>query len=138
MNKWILLLLLVIVGTNETLAQKKKKIGLAELDLIRGLYYQRNTIGPYSGTAYEEHPNGKKKLSAPIKEGKLHGTSRQWEKDGTKIFEAYYEMGVQVGTETQWYATGQKQLEISYENGEAEGSLYRMAQERKDQVERNV
>ena len=119
MHKWIIALCLL--GIIQQASAQKKKISTAELDQIRGLYYQRNTIGPFSGIAQEKHPNGKKKLQIPIKEGKLDGVAKEWAQDGTKIYEAQYVNGVQQGKETQWYATGKKKVELSYQNGEPEG-----------------
>jgi antitoxin component YwqK of YwqJK toxin-antitoxin module len=119
MNKYLLLLSLFILPI---LAQaQKKKIFFYELDLNDGLYFQPNTIAPYTGLAYEEHEKGKKKAHIPIKDGKINGKVKGWEKNGEKIYEAEYKMGVMVGTEKQWYATGAKKLQISYLNGKPDG-----------------
>lgn len=107
--------------SNNLLAQHKKKIPYYELDVIRGLFFQPNTIAPYTGTAIEEFADGRKKMQVPIKEGKINGTVRQWAVNGQKTFEAEYEMGVQVGVETQWFANGQKSLEIPYREGKPHG-----------------
>ncbi len=103
--------------------QKKKKVDVRELDLIRGQYHQRNTIGPFTGIAEEKHSNGKKKSSIPIKDGRVNGKAREWAKDGTKIYEAVYVNGVQNGPEWQWYATGDKKVEVNYVNGQPDGSF---------------
>jgi len=100
---------------------QKKKIFFYELDVNHGLFFQPNTIAPYTGLAYEEHEKGKKKAHIPIKDGKINGKVKGWEKNGEKIYEAEYKMGTMVGTERQWYATGAKKLEISYVNGKADG-----------------
>jgi antitoxin component YwqK of YwqJK toxin-antitoxin module len=119
MNKYLLLLSLFILPI---LAQaQKKKIFFYELDLNDGLYFQPNTIAPYTGLAYEEHEKGKKKAHIPIKDGKINGKVKGWEKNGEKIYEAEYKMGVMFGTEKQWYATGAKKLQISYLNGKPDG-----------------
>ncbi len=102
-------------------AQVKKKIPIYELDVIRGQFYQPNTMGPYNGVAYEVHPKGKKKLEAPIKDGRLHGTVKEWARNGQKVFETKYENGVQVDKEMQWYANGAKKLEVAYLNGKPNG-----------------
>lgn len=119
MNKWFLLCLLTSL-TSLSFAQKNK-ISVFDLDQINGLFIQRNTIGPFSGTALEDHPNGKKKLSVQIKEGKFQGKVREWAKDGTKVYEAEYHQGKQHGKELQWYATGKKKVELEYVNGEPNG-----------------
>lgn len=115
---WVLTFILL---SNNLSAQHKKKIPYYELDVIRGLFFQPNTIAPYSGTAIEEFADGRKKMQVPIKDGKIDGMVRQWAVNGQKTFEADYEMGVQVGRETQWFANGQKSLEIPYQEGNPHG-----------------
>lgn len=125
MQKTIFLLTLIcLLATNTIGAQVKKKLKYYELDINRGLFFQPNTMDPWTGMAYDEHPNGKKKLEASIKDGKLHGFVREWARNGQKIYETTYEMGVQTDKETQWYANGVKSLEIGYKNGEPDGICY--------------
>lgn len=119
MNRFILIL--VLTGISTLSFSQKNKISIFQLDQINGLFYQRNTIPPFTGTATEEHPNGKKKMSVPIKEGLFQGTIKEWAMDGTLIYEAEYAKGKQQGKETQWYATKQKKVEISYVQGEPNG-----------------
>ena len=54
MNRWILII--ILAGTSSLSFAQKNKISVFDLDQINGLFYQRNTIGPFSGTATEEHP----------------------------------------------------------------------------------
>ncbi|MEL6923674.1 MAG: toxin-antitoxin system YwqK family antitoxin, partial [Bacteroidota bacterium] len=105
------------------LAKAQKKVSIFDLDLINDQFIQRNTIGPFSGTATEEHGNGKKKLSMPIKAGKIEGTVREWAKNGTKVYEVEYKSGQKNGTETQWYATGVKKSTLDFSNGLANGTF---------------
>jgi len=102
-------------------AQQKKKIQYSELDVIKGLFFQPNTIEPYSGIAYEGFPSGKKQMEVPIKDGKIHGKVRQWERNGQKIAEMEYDMGVKVNQEKEWYSTGNEKLLVSYLNGVPNG-----------------
>lgn len=102
-------------------AQQKKKIEFSGLDVINGLFYQPNTIAPYTGTAFEQYPNDKKKMEVPIKDGKPHGKIIEWAPNGKKVYHAEYNMGTQMGTEEQWYATGAKKLIVHYENGQPQG-----------------
>jgi len=118
--KWILLLL-SFVFVLPLQAQVKKKIKYYELDVNRGLFFQPNTIEPYEGVAFDEFPNGQKKIEVPIKGGKMHGTVKEWAKNGQKIYSTQYENGVQVGKEEQWYPIGIKRMELNYVNGAAEG-----------------
>jgi len=116
------LVLFVFSNFNSLSAQQKKKIPFYELDVIRGLFFQPNTIAPYSGTGIEDFADGRKKMQVPIKDGKINGSVKEWAVNGQKTFEAAYEMGVQTGLETQWFANGQKSLEIPYTSGQANGS----------------
>lgn len=122
MNKWIITFL--FIGITSLSFAQKNKISVFELDQIRGLFYQRNTIGPFSGLATEEHSNGKKKMHVPIKEGKINGTVKEWAKDGTQVYEAAYTDGKKEGIERQWYATKQKKVEVTYSNDLPNGMAY--------------
>ncbi len=119
MVKWLIFSVLFCT-TLQSFAQKNK-VPVYELDKINGLYYQRNTIDPFTGMAIDEHVNGQKKLNIPIKDGKVDGVAKEWNMNGDKIYEASFENGIQIGTETQWYATGDKKLELNYVNGEPDG-----------------
>jgi antitoxin component YwqK of YwqJK toxin-antitoxin module len=114
MNKWTITFLLISI-TTLSFAQKNK-ISVFELDQIRGLFYQRNTIGPFTGLAFEEFSNGKKKMHVPIEKGKINGLVKEWAKDGTQVYEATYVDGKKEGLEQQWYATKQKKVEVPYSN----------------------
>lgn len=119
MNKCFLVIL--SLGISTLSFAQKNKISVFELDQINGLFFQRNTIDPFTGTALDKHSNGKKKLSVPIKNGKFQGTVREWAKDGTKIYEAEYNQGKQHGKELQWYANGEKKVELNYIEGQPSG-----------------
>jgi len=82
-----IILVFVTFFTFQLQAQHKKKISFYELDVIRGLFFQPNTVDPYTGTAVDKHSNGKKRLEIPIKNGKPNGTSKEWAKNGQKIHE---------------------------------------------------
>ncbi len=122
MNKWIVTLL--FISTTTLSFAQKNKISVFELDQIRGLFYQRNTIGPFTGLAVEEFSNGKKKMHVPIKEGKVNGAVKEWTKDGTQVYEANYTDGKKEGLERQWYATKQKKVEVPYTNDLPNGIAY--------------
>jgi len=103
-------------------AQVKKKISFYELDVIKGLYFQPNTIDPWTGTAFEVHPNGNRQMEVHIKDGKLHGKVKEWDRGGKKVFETEYENGIQVGKEQQWYSDGFQKLLVEYKNGYPNGT----------------
>lgn len=119
MIKW--LFFVALFGFTLTCFAQKNKVPVYELDQINGLYYQRNTIDPFTGISIDEHINGQKKMEVPIKNGKIDGTAREWNMNGDKIYEATFENGVQVGTETQWYDTGDKKVELNFVNGQPDG-----------------
>ncbi len=119
----ILMLSLGLIFVSSSMdAQVKKKIPFYELDIIKGLYFQPNTIDPYTGLAFEEFPNGKRQMEVQIKNGKIHGKVKEWERSGKKVFEAEYENGAQVGKEEQWYSDGFNKLLIYYQNGVPHGT----------------
>ena len=139
MQKWILLILLNLL-VFQAQAQHKKRINFYELDVIKGLYFQPNTIKPYSGTAFDKFPNGKKRMEMPIKDGKVHGTSKEWFENGKKILERHFQMGNPHGKEIQWYPTGQKKVELNYINGKVEGvatEWYKNGQKKSEGTFRN-
>ncbi len=103
-------------------AQVKKKINYYELDIIKGLYFQPNTIDPWTGTAFEIFPNGNRQMEIHIKDGKLNGKVKEWDRGGKKVFETEYENGIQVGKEQQWYSDGFQKLLVEYSNGYPNGT----------------
>lgn len=139
MQKWILLILINLL-VFQTQAQQKKRINFYELDVIKGLYFQPNTIKPYSGTAFDKFPNGKKRMEMPIKDGKIHGVSKEWSDKGKKVLERHFTMGVPNGKEKQWYPQGEKQVELNYVNGKVEGiatEWYRNGQKKSEGIFKN-
>lgn len=139
MQKWILLTLISLM-TWQVQAQRKKRINIYELDLIKGLYFQPNTIKPYTGTAFDKFPNKKKRIEIPIKDGKVHGKTKEWAKNGKKLMEANYVNGVQHGKETQWYVIGKKKVEVNYVNGKVEGTViewYKSGEKKSEGIFRN-
>jgi antitoxin component YwqK of YwqJK toxin-antitoxin module len=93
-----------------------QKVPLEELDLQRdGRFYQRNHIKPFSGVAYTDYDNGKRKSRAEFKDGKLDGKVTQWHRTGEKESVVNYKAGVKTGSELHWYPTGDKKLGINYD-----------------------
>ncbi len=94
----------------------QKKAPLNQLDLQRdGKFYQVNHIEAFTGVAYEDYENGKKKSRAEFKGGRLNGKVTIWHKTGEKSSQIHYKDGIRVGTEYHWYPTGVKKLEINYD-----------------------
>lgn len=94
------------------------------LDLNNGRYYQHNHMEPFSGTAYEEYPNGQKKMVIPVKNGKIDGMAREWAPNGQMMLEVTYVDGLKEGMETQWFPQGGKRLEIKNVADKPNGMCY--------------
>lgn len=114
-------LLTFLVCQNDLLAQKK--VNLYLLDNIRGLYYQRNHMQPFTGIAIANFPNGSKQHRIPIKNGKAHGTAREWSPEGQKLLEIVYVNGKREGRERQYYDDGTRRLEVYYQNDLPHGTV---------------
>lgn len=107
-------LLLCLVVSLQLWGQKKAP--MVELDLQPdGNYYQRYHQEPFTGVAFEDYKNGKKKSKAEFKNGKLNGKVTTWHKTGEKSTLVNYKNGIVTGTETHWYDTGVKKLEVNYD-----------------------
>ncbi len=117
----LLTLILAGFGLMSISAQVKKKINYHELDVIKGLFYQPNTVEPYTGLAFLDYPNENKQMEVQIKNGKPDGRVKEWERNGRKVYDAEFKAGVQVGKEQQWYADGFNKLLVTYQNGLAHG-----------------
>ncbi len=111
MKYYTIITLFVLIGF-QSMAQKAP---LESLDLQRdGKYYQRNHMEPFTGVAFEDFKNGKKKSKAEFKNGKLDGKVTIWHNTGEKSSVVNYKNGVKTGTEMHWYPTGTKKLEVNY------------------------
>lgn len=100
-----------------------QKAEMATLDLQPdGNFYQRNHQQAFTGVAFENFPNGKKKYRAEFKKGKLHGKVTSWHNTGKKATLVHYQQGKRVGQEVHWFDTGARKLEINYDSqGKATG-----------------
>ncbi len=114
--------LIFLVLPLHLLGQKDAPLG--ELELQRdGKYYRINTIPPFTGTAYENFENGKKKSRVEFKDGKLDGKVTQWHDTGEKASIVHYSNGIKEGKEIQFYPTGGKKMELQYINDEVDGMI---------------
>lgn len=119
-NKLIIIIFIICYCNINTYAQSE--VPLSDLELQpNGLYYRINTIPPFTGTASENYPNGKKKARAMFKDGKPHGQTKQWYDNGELESVIDYASGMRVGKEVQFYPTGEKKTELSYANDAPNG-----------------
>ncbi len=123
------------------LVAQGQRVHFSQIELQKnGLYYQVNTIPPFTGTAYDVHPpldpndkkkakedyeaylkTGRKSEEVNFKEGKKHGKAMGFDQLGHKIFQAHFVEGKKHGLEEQWYAKGEKKLEVPFENDKPNG-----------------
>ncbi len=137
MKKYLSILIFILAFANV----EAQRVHFSKLQVQKnGLYYQINTIPPFTGTAYEVHPpegekarekaksdyeaylrSAKKMEEVEFKEGKPHGKALGWDQFGQKVYQATFVEGVQQGLEQQWFPNGKKKVEIMYENGVPNG-----------------
>jgi len=112
----------------------QKRVHFSKIEIQKnGLYYQINTVDPFTGTAYEVHPpknekekekakneyeaflkTARKREEVDFVNGKTHGKARGWDEYGKKTYEAEFVEGMQEGVERQWFPTGQQKVEANY------------------------
>jgi len=131
MNKYLLSLVILCFSIH---LNAQKRVHFSKIEIQKNnLYYQINTIDPFTGTAYEVYPPKDEKEKEKAKEdfeaflktarkqeevqfvdGKTDGKARGWDEFGQKVYEANFVAGVQEGLERQWYPTGQQKVEVTY------------------------
>jgi antitoxin component YwqK of YwqJK toxin-antitoxin module len=72
---------------------------------------------PKDGEHVEKWPDGKPKLEAHYKEGKLHGLFRRWHENGQLAAEEEYQNGKWEGRRAAWWENGQVQFDWRYQEG---------------------
>ncbi|HEX5030882.1 MAG TPA: toxin-antitoxin system YwqK family antitoxin [Candidatus Eisenbacteria bacterium] len=72
---------------------------------------------PKDGTYVEKWPDGKLKLEAHYKDGKLHGLMRRWHENGQLAAHEEYENGKWEGRRAAWWDNGQVQFDWQYHEG---------------------
>jgi len=72
---------------------------------------------PRDGVRVEKWPDGKKKLEAHYKGGKLHGVLERWHENGQLAAHEEYEDGKWEGRRAAWYENGQVQFDWQYHEG---------------------
>ncbi len=118
MKKYLFSISFIALFAASLFAQKGKKVMVFDLDLQRnGLYYQRNTIDPFDGVAYDMWDEKKKRGEVRFKKGKLHGKSIEWNREGVKVIEANFKDGLKDGEEIQYYSNKKKSSVINYTAG---------------------
>jgi antitoxin component YwqK of YwqJK toxin-antitoxin module len=72
---------------------------------------------PKDGKHVETWPDGKAKLEAHYKDGKLHGRLRRWHPNGQLAAQEDYERGEWEGRRAAWHENGQVHFDWQYHEG---------------------
>lgn len=81
-----------------------------------------NECGMKGEEARGFYPDGAKKFSYPLVNGKLHGVCQIWYQDGRLKREEVYENGLLHGVVREWYQNSNIELEQHYNKGRKEGT----------------
>ncbi len=71
-------------------------------------FLQPETETPFTGRAFDYHPNGEKKMQVTYWKGRAHGTLVRWHTNGKKNFEVQMRLNKAEGDATEWYPNGKK------------------------------
>ena len=118
------------VKTEESVTETKPKPeGVNHNELKeRGEYpdiiqYLKGSDTPYTGKAFDLHPNGELSSVYTYKNGKQDGLLVGWHTNGQKEVEGNFKDGIPDGLSVGWHENGQKVYEGNYKDGKlVEGS----------------
>ncbi len=131
MKKYILMMSIFCLSVN---GYAQKRVHFSKIEIQNNkLYYQINTIEPFTGKAFEVYSpeddkqkekakeeyeaflkTARKKEEVDFVDGKMHGKAKGWDEYGQKIYEANFVEGIQEGLERQWYSNGEQKVEVTY------------------------
>ncbi|MCZ6537013.1 MAG: toxin-antitoxin system YwqK family antitoxin [Gammaproteobacteria bacterium] len=96
-------------------------VRMEQLKKRGGRFYEKGSDAPYSGAVKDYYPNGNKKSSLTLVDGKLVGRQFMWHASGTIEGKAEFDTdGTGYGKEC--YEDGQKKSEMQTHNGKAHGT----------------
>jgi len=141
MKETKLLLILTTSFLISTTLFSQKRVHFTEIEMqTNGLYYQINTIPPFTGTAFDVYPpetekqkekakndygaylrSAKVREEIQFKNGIKEGKAVSYDQFGAKLWQCNFINGKKEGQETQWYARGEKKLEVNYTNNVPNG-----------------
>ena len=81
------------------------------------IQYLKGSDTPYTGKAFDLHPNGQKQYERNYKDGKPEGLEVGWHDNGQKQSEVSYKDGKENGLVKGWYENGNKKFEENYKDG---------------------
>jgi len=98
-------------------ARLRSKDGMRVLVFLGLLGVALAADPPKDGVYVEKWPDGKLKLEAHYKDGKLHGLMRRWHENGQLAAQEEYENGKWEGRRAAWWDNGQVQFDWQYHEG---------------------
>ena len=117
--------------TEEPVAETKPKPeGVNHNELKeRGEYpdiiqYLKGSDTPYTGKAFDLHPNGELSSVYTYKNGKQHGLLVGWHTNGQKQVEGNFKEGKADGLMVGWHENGKKHVEGNFKDGELISEKY--------------
>ena len=111
-------------GDPKSKARILKEALSSELLELRGperLYYQRDSLEPFTGWSKAVSQGGQPLALGHFNRGRMDGRYLQWDEDGQKLQEGSYRNGNLDGLITKWHGNGQKKEESRYSNGKFDG-----------------
>jgi len=85
------------------------------------LAYRKGDTQPFTGKAFDLHPDGKMKEERTYRAGQETGPYRTWYPNGQKQEEVYHVNGSPNGRWLEWYANGQIEIKGTAKDGCAIG-----------------
>ena len=79
------------------------------------VFFLGDSKKPYTGKAYEWHPDGQLKYERTFDDGWLNGPSINWDANGQKREEGHFKNGVRDGQWIMWDGEGNKIMEVLYD-----------------------
>ncbi|HBX50253.1 MAG: hypothetical protein A2275_13480 [Bacteroidetes bacterium RIFOXYA12_FULL_35_11] len=109
MLKRMLYLSLMIVFTFNSLSAQKNEVEYKRLtEREKGIYYFNESL--YSGSCFENYPNGQKGMEGAFKNGKRDGVWTWYYENGAKKRETVYCEGKIQGVSKIWYKNGNERF----------------------------
>jgi antitoxin component YwqK of YwqJK toxin-antitoxin module len=107
------ILLLMLTTAAAQAPASSAEVPYAKLEWKDDVYFWQGK--PFTGTAKDQHKNGKPKGEYPFKEGRLHGVVREWWDNGQLSTETHFKNGQRHGLNRYWSTKGELMKEQVYE-----------------------
>ncbi len=101
------------------------QIELSEIVVDRATGNRTHNGAPFSGIAFQLHPNGQPKAQEEFLKGRRHGTLKKWFANGRMAFSSSYKSGRREGVTESWWSNGNKRSKTQYVNDRPDGEAWR-------------